>query len=82
MLDDQHVVRAAPGQVGGVGALGVQRVGRDDRIGDVQAVQQGGEQGDLIGLSADLGLAQHYPVGMIEGGEQMAAVFTIVPRPA
>jgi hypothetical protein len=33
-------------------------------------------------LSADLGLAQHYPVGMIEGGEQMAAVFTIVPRPA
>jgi hypothetical protein len=34
MLDDQQVVRAAPGQVGGVLALGVQSVSGDDRIGD------------------------------------------------
>ena len=47
MLDDQQVVRAAPGQVCGVGTLGVQRVRGDDRILDVQAIQQGGEQGNL-----------------------------------
>jgi hypothetical protein len=48
-LDDQQVVRAAPGQVGGVLTLGVQSIGGDDRTGDVQAVQQLGEQGDLVG---------------------------------
>ena len=49
MLDDEQVVRAAPGQVGGVVALGMQRIGGDDRAGDVHAVQQGGEHGDLGG---------------------------------
>ena len=47
MLDDQQVVRAAPGQVAGVGALGVQGVGGDDRVADVDPVQQGGEHRDL-----------------------------------
>jgi hypothetical protein len=45
-------VCAAPGQVAGVLALGVQRAGGDDRTGDLDAVQQGGEQQDLAGLSA------------------------------
>jgi hypothetical protein len=43
-------VRTAAVQVAGVLALGVQRVGGDDRILDVQAVAQRGEQGDLVGL--------------------------------
>jgi hypothetical protein len=38
-------VRAAAGQVAGVLALGVQRVGGDDCPADGDAVQQGGEQG-------------------------------------
>jgi hypothetical protein len=38
-------LRTASGQVGGVITLGVQRVGGDDRTGDLDAVQQGGEQG-------------------------------------
>jgi hypothetical protein len=38
-------VRAAAGQVAGVLALGVQRVGGDDRPADGDAVQQRGEQG-------------------------------------
>ena len=72
-LDDQKVVRAAPGQVGGVLTLGVQSIGGDDRIGDVQAVQQGGEHGDLVGLGAHLHLAQHRPMSMVVGGEQVTA---------
>jgi len=47
MLDDQQVVRAAAGQVTGVGALGVQRVGSDDRIADADPVQQRAEHRDL-----------------------------------
>jgi hypothetical protein len=35
-------------------ALGVQRVGGNDRTGDLDAVQQGGEQGDFAGLRAHL----------------------------
>ena len=77
-LDDQQVVRAAPGQVGGVGALGVQRIGGDDRAGDVDAVQQRGEHGNLVGLGAHLHLAQHHAVSMVEGGEQVPAVLAAV----
>jgi hypothetical protein len=74
MLDDQQVVRAAPGQVSGVRALGVQRVGSDDCIGDVRPVQQRGEHRDLVGLGVHVHLAQHYAAGMVKGGEQMTAV--------
>jgi hypothetical protein len=31
-------------------ALGMQGMGGDDRAGDVNAVHQGGEHGDLVGL--------------------------------
>ena len=82
MLDDQQVVRAAPVQVGGVGVLGVQRVRGDDRIGDLDAVQQRGEQGDFVGLGAHLDLAQHHAMGVIERGEQVPAVLATVPGPA
>ena len=47
MLDDQQVARAALVQVSGVGMLGVQRVGRDDRPGQVQRGKQRGEPGDV-----------------------------------
>ena len=37
-LDGEQVVRAAPGQAGGVATLGVHRVGGADRSGDLNAV--------------------------------------------
>jgi hypothetical protein len=37
-LDGEQVVRAAPGQVGGVATLGVHRIGGDNRSGDTYAV--------------------------------------------
>ena len=65
-----------------MGALGVQRVGRNDRVLDVQAIQQGSEQGNLIGLGAHLHLAQHHSMGMVERRQQVMAIPAIVPRPA
>ena len=50
VLDDQDVVSAATEQVVGVGPLGVQCVGGDDGVGDVEAIQQRAESVDLIGL--------------------------------
>jgi hypothetical protein len=55
-------------------ALGVQSISGDDRIGDVQAVQQGTEHGDLVGLGAHLHLAQHRAMSMVASGEQVTAV--------
>jgi hypothetical protein len=81
-LDDQQVVRTAPGQVFGVGALGVQGVSGDDRIGDVQPVQQRGEHRDLVGLGVHVHLPQHHTVGMVEGGEQVTAVLSAMARAA
>jgi hypothetical protein len=72
-LDGDHIVRAATGQVAGVLALGVQRVGGDHRVLDLDAVAQRGEQRDLIRLGAHLHLAQHHTVGMVQGGQQVTA---------
>lgn len=47
-LDDQQVVAADGDEVFGVGALGVHRVGGDDRAVQVDALQQRGESGDFI----------------------------------
>jgi hypothetical protein len=74
MLDDQQVLSAAPGQVGGMVTLGMQGIGGDDRAGDVNAIQQRAEQGDLIGLGACLHPPQHHAVRMIEGRQQVTAV--------
>ena len=81
-LARDHIVRAAPDQVAGVLPLGVRRVGGDDRIGDAQAVQQRGEQGDFAGLGAHLHLPQHHPMGMIERRQQGTAVLAAVPGTA
>jgi len=78
MLDRDHIVCAAPGQVAGVLALGVQRVGGDDRVLDVQAVAQRGEQGDFIGLGAHLHLAQHHAMNMVQRRQQVAAAIAAV----
>jgi hypothetical protein len=64
-----------------VPTLGVQRVGGDNRICDLDAVQQAGEQRDFVGLGAHLHLAQHHAMSMIEGGQQMAAILTAMPGP-
>lgn len=82
-LDDQQVVGTAPGQVFGVAALGMQRVGGDDRAGDVfYPVQHSGEHGNLVRFGAHLHLAQHHAMGVIQGCQQVAAVFAAVPRAA
>jgi len=74
MLDSDQVVRAALGdQVAGVGALSVQRVRRDHRSGQVNAVQQGREHRDLVRFGLDVGLAQDHAVLVIEGGQQVLA---------
>ena len=73
MLDGEQVMRAAAGQVGGVAALGVHRISRDDRSADVCAVQQHGEHRDLVRLRPHLHLAQDGTVSMIEGGQQVIA---------
>ena len=78
MLDDQQVVRAAPGQVIGVGTLGVQGVRGHDGALDLDAVQQRGEHRDLVGLRAHLGLAQDHAVGLIESGQQVAVALAAV----
>ena len=80
MLDGEQEMRAAPGQVGGVATLGVHRIGRDDRAGDAYAVQQDGEHRDLIRLRADLHLAQHGTMSMIESGQQVIAGFPAAGR--
>ncbi len=71
MLDDQQVARTALVQVGCVAVLGVQSVRGDDRIGDLDLVQQRGEQGDFVGLGVHPDLAQHHAMGVIERGEQV-----------
>ena len=72
MLDGDQVVRAAlAGQVLGMGALGVQCVRGDDRSGQVDEVQHGGEHGDLVRLGLDIDLAQDHAVPVIQRGQQM-----------
>ena len=82
MLDDQQGVRLAAVQVSGVGMLGVQRVGGDDRPGDLDTVHQRGEQGDFVGLGSYLDLAQHHAAGMVQGGQQVMARLLAIARAA
>ena len=65
-LDGDQVMRAAlPGQVLGVGALGVHRVCGDHRPGQVDAVQQRREHRDLVRLRLDIDLAQDHAAGVV-----------------
>ncbi|MGW7754532.1 hypothetical protein ACWGK6_23890 [Streptomyces violaceusniger] len=52
-----------------MGVLGVQRIGGDDRAGQVDGVQQGLEGGYLVALVGDLALGQDV-TGVVHRGEQ------------
>lgn len=70
-VDRQDPVHASSGQGGDVLALGVQGVRGDDRSGQVQAGhggQQRAERGDLAGLRAHCGLAEHAPAVVVDHG--------------
>jgi hypothetical protein len=62
-------VGTALAEVGAVSVLGVQRVSGEDRTGQVDAVQQGAEGGDLVALVGDLALGQ-VVAGVVHRGEQ------------
>jgi hypothetical protein len=62
LLSDQPV---------GVLALGVERIGSDHGIGELQAVQQRPELGDLVGLAVHPGLAQDASGGVVHHRQQM-----------
>ncbi len=89
-LDDQEVGGVLVGdQPLGVLALGVQRVGGDHGVGQVQTVQQRPEPGDLVGLGVHLGLGQDRAAGVVHRGEQvhrqpgvMAAAAQVLPSTA
>ena len=57
------------GDVAGVFVLGVQGVGGDHRVGEVESGQQGCERGDLVAVGFDLPLS-HYGLGVVAGGGQ------------
>ena len=71
-LDGQDEVRAALArQVLGVGALGVHRICGNHRPGQVDAVQQRREHGNLVRLRFYIHLPEDYAGGVVQGGQQM-----------
>jgi hypothetical protein len=64
-LDLKQVVGLLAGdqELGGVG-VGLERVGGDHHVGEVEPVQQRLERGDLLGGAADLALGQHRAAGV------------------
>ena len=73
-LGDQQVLGAAVDQEAGVVALGVQRVGGDQRTGKVQAGQQRLELGDLVGRRGHLALGEHGAVMVVQRCQQVHLV--------
>jgi hypothetical protein len=82
VFDGEDAVRAAAGQVAGVLALGVQRVGGANGPADGDAVQQRGQHRDLVGLRLDPNLDQHHAVSVGQGGEQVPAILAASGRAA
>jgi hypothetical protein len=64
-------VTAALVQVVGVSAVGVQTIGGDEHVGQVEIVEQGAERGDLACLVIDLDLPEYDPSGLVEHWHQM-----------
>jgi hypothetical protein len=56
-------------------ALGMHRIGGDDRPGDAGAVHQDREHRDLVRLRPHLHLAQDHAMRVIEGSQQVLAGF-------
>jgi type III secretory pathway component EscV len=75
MLDGEQVVRATACQVSGVATLSMHRISRNNRAGDIDAVQQYREHRDFVHLGSHLHLAQDGAMGMIEGGQQVITGF-------
>jgi hypothetical protein len=74
-LDTEHELGATVVQVACGGALGVQRVGGDDHLGEVvDLVEQCGQHGDLIRFPVDLGLGDDQSLVVSHRGEQMSLV--------
>jgi len=80
MLDGDQIVGTPAVEVPGLVTLSVQSVRCHHRTADVYAVQQRGEQRDLVGLGAHFYLAQHRAMGMVERREQVRAVQADMPR--
>ena len=71
-LDDQQVGGVLVGdQPVGVLTLGVERVGGDDGVGQVQPLQQRPEPGDLVGGVLDVGLGQDRAAGVVHRRQQV-----------
>jgi hypothetical protein len=71
-LDDQQVGGVLVGdQPVGVLTLGVHGVGGQDPPGQVQALQQRLEPGDLVGLGVDVDLGQDAAAGVVHRGQQV-----------
>ena len=67
-------MRATTAEVFCVVALSVQGIGGNHGVPDVDRVQQHAEPGDLIGLRAHAGLAQHRAVSVVKRSEQVRGI--------
>ena len=55
-------------------ALAMQRVGGDDRVGDVDRVEKCSQHGDLVGLGSDGELGEHGAGGLAPSGTPTSSV--------
>ena len=71
-LHDQQIRGVLVGdQPLGVLTLGVERIGGDDGVGEVQVVQQRPEPGDLVGGGLDVGLGEDGAAGVVHRCQQV-----------
>ena len=87
VLDGEYEPSPAFVQVLRVAALGVECVGGDHGVGQVdpaggELVEKRGEHRDLVGLRTDLNLAEDQGVVVSRGGEQMGLIALGVRRAA
>jgi hypothetical protein len=83
VLHDQQVGGVLGGdQPVGMLALAVERVGSDHGVGEVQAVQQRPELGDLIGLAVHFGPGEDTAAGVVHHGEQVDLRVAVVAAAA
>jgi hypothetical protein len=82
-LDDQQVGGVLVGdQPVGVLTLGVHGVGGQHPAGQVQAVQERLEPGDLVGLGVHVALAEDRAGGVVHRGEQVDLLLAVVAAAA
>jgi hypothetical protein len=82
-LDEQQVGGVLVGdQPLGVLTLGVERIGGDDGVGEVQAVQQRPEPGDLVGGGLDIGLGEDGAAGVVHRCQQVGLRLAVMAAAA